>query len=227
MLRRCDIYYEKRQLRIVISRYLQINYRGVSLGGVLNESQKPCEKFARESPGLYSFSRAAPHPATRVAYFCAMRGNHGFIHAGSTSRRIWRASARICARVRECVRAADACVRLARHGRVNASISTFSALPNTIDVYRCALARKRTRAHARTHGRVDACAKVARRLRAEWHSRRVVPMRAACSSLCVNKPCMAHAHGQPRYNGCLGDTARTGEPELRKIQWCAKAFSVA
>lgn len=198
--------YEKRQLRIVNSQYLQINYRGVSLGGVLNESQKPCEKFARESPGLYSFSRAPPlesptfAPCVEIMVSFMPDRLHGVY------------GARARASVRACVRAADACVRLARHGGVNASISTFSALPNTIDVYRCALARM----HARTHGRVDACAKVARRLRAEWHSRRVVPMRAACSSLCVNKPCMAHAHGQPRYNGCLGDTARTGEPGVAK-----------
>lgn len=86
-----------------------------------------------------------------------------------------------------------------------------SRLPNTINVYRCALARERT------HTRTRACAKVARRLRAEWHSRRVVPMRAGerrvRASVSISR---ALAHGHPRYNGCLADTARAGEPVAKE-----------
>jgi len=85
-----------------------------------------------------------------------------------------------------------------------------SWLPNTIDVYRCALARKR---HARTHAwpRVrkshgDSEPNGIHDVRCQWER---VSERATCrASVSISR---AYAHGHPRCNGCLVDTARVGE----------------
>ena len=101
-----------------------------------------------------------------------------------------RAYSPICVCVCVCVYAQP--LRFRESGK-NASISTFSVAERN----RCVSSRGfhvRRYVHVRMHG--AACTKVARRLRAEWHSRQCGANESERASLCVNKP--VHTHTDTR-----------------------------
>lgn len=173
-----------------------MNDRKGSLGKFLNESPKRRVKNSRESRRVSTRFRASPRHSSRLLL---RHGNHGFIHAGSTWWRIWRASARVHA----CTRASAACVRLARRTRV-VDIYLLGCRTQSI----CIVGRLHVRGHACTYARTRVRKSHGDSVPSGIHGIAVprgAGERRIRASVSISR---AHAHTDtPSYNGCLADTA--------------------